>query len=423
MTDQDKTALLSKLRAEGVQAGDERAALAWYAEQVAGCRKIGADGDAARQALDKDGGRRARAALASTPVAMIDTAKLAQLLDSVNGDCYLGKEKEEELAQFLRSQLRAPVADESPMAKVADALREKARQEQQAYQERREADRPASAPVANTAAIIREVCETDPAEDGPDTIRITVQDLTRIVGGYRAPVAGEAQPVAWEDVRDALAMFLSGATGKASKHWIEPLEDATANGPLAKMRACLAAPQASEADDLIGALGQCRDAFPIPATAGSPLDLLWQEAMSDPAAVPAYVKACASNGQASEAAPFSPDWANYRQGVADGKAEASEAVRTPDYTLQHADHMAVSAERLMEAVNNRDAVIMQREESDDVDDDTLWDQHETVSEYLRGMREAIYEYRKRRLRAAPSPTPSVVKQSLTATQTGEKGEQ
>ncbi len=31
--------------------------------------------------------------------------------------------------------------------------------------------------------------------------------------------------------------------------------------------------------------------------------------------------------QASEAAPFSPDWANYRQGVADGKAEASEAVR------------------------------------------------------------------------------------------------
>lgn len=31
----------------------------------------------------------------------------------------------------------APVADESPMAKMADALREKARQEQQAYQDRR----------------------------------------------------------------------------------------------------------------------------------------------------------------------------------------------------------------------------------------------------------------------------------------------
>lgn len=49
-----------------------------------------------------------------------------------------------------------------------------------------------SAPVADTATIIREVCETDPAEDGPDTIRITVQDLTRIIDGYRAPVAGEA---------------------------------------------------------------------------------------------------------------------------------------------------------------------------------------------------------------------------------------
>lgn len=62
-------AVLSKLRAEGVQAGDEREALAWYAEQVAGCRKMGADGDAARQALDKDGGERARAVLASAPVA------------------------------------------------------------------------------------------------------------------------------------------------------------------------------------------------------------------------------------------------------------------------------------------------------------------------------------------------------------------
>ncbi|WP_343499695.1 hypothetical protein [Achromobacter denitrificans] len=51
----------------------------------------------------------------------------------------------------LLYKLRAPVADESPMAKVADALREKARQEQQAYQERREADRPASAPVSGEA--------------------------------------------------------------------------------------------------------------------------------------------------------------------------------------------------------------------------------------------------------------------------------
>lgn len=59
----------------------------------------------------------------------------------------------------------APVAGESPMAKMADALREKARQEQQAYQDRRnqatewgpmpdgtEADRPIpSAPVAHVA--------------------------------------------------------------------------------------------------------------------------------------------------------------------------------------------------------------------------------------------------------------------------------
>jgi hypothetical protein len=39
------------------------AALEWYAEQVAGCRKLGSIGDPYRQALDRDGGGRARAAL------------------------------------------------------------------------------------------------------------------------------------------------------------------------------------------------------------------------------------------------------------------------------------------------------------------------------------------------------------------------
>lgn len=38
-------------------------ALEWYAEQTRGCRKIGRDGDAFRQALDRDGGQLARTAL------------------------------------------------------------------------------------------------------------------------------------------------------------------------------------------------------------------------------------------------------------------------------------------------------------------------------------------------------------------------
>ena len=40
-------------------------ALEWYAEQVRDCRKITSEGDAARRTLDKDGGQRARAALAA----------------------------------------------------------------------------------------------------------------------------------------------------------------------------------------------------------------------------------------------------------------------------------------------------------------------------------------------------------------------
>lgn len=40
-----------------------REALEWYAEQVAGCRKITPEGNASRAALDADGGSRARSAL------------------------------------------------------------------------------------------------------------------------------------------------------------------------------------------------------------------------------------------------------------------------------------------------------------------------------------------------------------------------
>ena len=43
-----------------------REALEWYAEKSKQCRKIGADGDDARQALDLDGGFRARDALAAS---------------------------------------------------------------------------------------------------------------------------------------------------------------------------------------------------------------------------------------------------------------------------------------------------------------------------------------------------------------------
>ena len=230
-------ALLSKLRAEGVQAGDERPSLRGAAnlafnalhecKPVKGAEKQYSDAiqalqsalhniaytvnrTATPQQFANHLQREARAALASAPGAMIDTAKLAQLLDSVNGDCYLGKEKEEELSQFLRSQLRAPVADESPMAKMADALREKGRQEQQAYQDSRvqstewgpmphgtEADLPASAPVADvkdwridTSAggpiLVYKDCSVIESEQAEYVLRLIA------AGQASTPVAGKA---------------------------------------------------------------------------------------------------------------------------------------------------------------------------------------------------------------------------------------
>lgn len=41
-------------------------ALRWYGEQAEGCRKLGSAGDGARQELDRDGGSKAREALAQS---------------------------------------------------------------------------------------------------------------------------------------------------------------------------------------------------------------------------------------------------------------------------------------------------------------------------------------------------------------------
>ncbi|WLW59869.1 hypothetical protein RA224_21880 [Achromobacter aegrifaciens] len=114
-------ALLSKLRAP---VADERAALVWYAEQVAGCRKFGPDGEGARNALDKDGGERARAALASAPLAgeakSPDRAMLEAVMNDLNvsdWNCPRCGHAEEcstmDAALMLRDYLAAPQASEA----------------------------------------------------------------------------------------------------------------------------------------------------------------------------------------------------------------------------------------------------------------------------------------------------------------------
>ncbi|MFY3544419.1 hypothetical protein ACOTH0_15475 [Achromobacter xylosoxidans] len=101
---------------------------------------------------------------------MTNRAEFERLLDVYGFRC---ERFGQDLSTHARAQVvsafaalaSAPVADESPMAKMAEALREKARQEQQAYQDRRnqatewgpmpegtEADSPtSSAPVAHVA--------------------------------------------------------------------------------------------------------------------------------------------------------------------------------------------------------------------------------------------------------------------------------
>lgn len=145
-----------------------------------------------------------------------------------------------------------------------------------------------------------------------------------------APVAGEAVNAdflaSWEAQRHAGNEWADMATNGIQ--WMRNVKDGISTpekaleclaSDLAHCRATQAragitppaAPQASADTELQRALGNCRDAFAAPA-AGSELEQLWAEAMSDPLAVPAYVKACAAAPQGSALD------AEYSRGRADG---------------------------------------------------------------------------------------------------------
>lgn len=68
--------------------------------------------------------------------------------------------------------------------------------------------------------------------------------------------------------------------------------------------------------------------------------------------------------------------------------------------LEFAEYMAKGAEQLINAINAEDALRLRREESDDVAEDVIYDASASRSEFVRGLRDDIYEFRKRRDKVA-----------------------
>lgn len=79
-----------------------------------------------------------------------------------------------------------------------------------------------------------------------------------------------------------------------------------------------------------------------------------------------------------------------------------------DYALEFAEYLAKHAEELLEAMNAEDALRLRREESDDVSDDDMHDAAADRVEQIRAVRNGIYEFRKRRDRAAKSRAAEIV---------------
>ncbi|WP_088146977.1 hypothetical protein [Achromobacter denitrificans] len=227
----------------------------------------------------------------------------------------------------LLSKLRAPVADERRLrrmlcAQYAGAL---------AYMDDGEAQDARAMPVIDFLRdsldeIERKMRERRPADvlADPALQKLFGEAITGALGfgaqGANPPPKGHWLAPFWEMGRADAALASAPVAGEAVAHAVisygriqrlvvneesahEYAEQQRLNAEAAGWDAKAhvrplvygdAAPQASEADALIDALGQCRDAFPLPDIVGSKLDLLWQEAMSDPSAVPAYIKARAA---------------------------------------------------------------------------------------------------------------------------------
>ena len=196
---------------------------------------------------------------------------LLRFADTERGDCVYYDEQEARRAfaqaegrgwncylfEFARraALASAPVADESPMAKMAEALREKARQEQQAYQDRRnqatewgpmpegtEADSPtSSAPVAHVAGdeVSRhlEWAKDRSAWEMPVGTPVYYSVLAS------APVAGEADNTDYI----GLALELESAAKRVESQTVQRAIEAGAHGLRLAHSFRNAAPQASEA--------------------------------------------------------------------------------------------------------------------------------------------------------------------------------
>jgi hypothetical protein len=102
-------------------------------------------------------------------------------------------------------------------------------------------------------------------------------------------------------------------------------------------------------------------------------------------------------------------------GVAQDAALSRE--RTPqDYAVEHAEYMAVYGERVNAAVNDLAKAVQEFEDGQANESDVDAAQ-ETLSEAQRALRDAIYEFRKRRDRATPSQAsaaPEAAREQATA---------
>lgn len=75
-------------------------------------------------------------------------------------------------------------------------------------------------------------------------------------------------------------------------------------------------------------------------------------------------------------------------------AERGGSIDALRKAVEFAHYLAKDAEELLEAVNERDALLVKIEEGEEIDEATLQQANEAVLEFTRGLRSGIHEFRR-----------------------------
>jgi hypothetical protein len=237
------------------------------------------------------------------------------------------------------------------------------------------------------------VIARQPDMDTADVL-VTADSMDGIVGLLERSKARDASPAAAAQVETAPAQPVAD---KPTAEQVEALADELRNTHGIQ----------GDVEEVIGVVWQA-------ARAASPVPAGWKLVPLEPTPEMISKRAQGRVLQGYVGAAEKHDAALRAQYLEWLAASPAAPAQQPAKAVEFAQYMATSAEALLSALNNEDALRLRREESDDVPADDVYDASASRAECATHLRSAIYEFRKRAQPPTPQPPQGAQQESPPA---------